>query len=42
MCIDKFNLGDFNNSKKLIDSDNKEYDLKGFEMGQYQELLNCI
>lgn len=42
ICINKFSLLDFNNPKKLIDSDNKEYDIKGFEMGQYQELLNCM
>jgi len=40
LCVDKFNLLDFNNSKKLIDSDNKEYDMRGLEIGQYKELLN--
>jgi len=42
ICIDKFTLFDFANPKKLIDLDNKEYDIKGFEKGQYQELLNCV
>jgi len=39
-CINKFSLIDFNNPKKLIDLNNKEYTIKGLEMGQYQELLN--
>lgn len=40
VCINKFNLDSFDNSKILIDKDKKEYEIKGLENGQYSEELN--
>tara|TARA_B100001564_G_scaffold278536_1_gene240591 strand:- start:1299 stop:1655 length:357 start_codon:yes stop_codon:yes gene_type:complete len=40
LCVNEYKLDSFNKKHILIDTDKKEYELKGLENGQYSENLN--